>query len=128
MKLLGIDYGDAKIGLAVGDTETGLASPWKIIKNRNKNQVITDLKQLCETEGVTKVVLGLPVNQQAKVSNQARMIQNFQADLSQMLPVSVVTYDESFTTQEAQKLSTKKDEDDIAAMIMLQSYIDSQRL
>lgn len=119
MKILGIDYGRSKVGLALA--EGPLAEPWKVIRNSNKDLLIHDIKKIIETEKIEKVVVGVSEGEMAEESKE--FAKNFDAD----------TFDETLTSQDAQTLSRQAGinrkkrhemEDAYAACIMLQNYVD----
>ena len=112
MKILGIDYGRSKIGLAIA--EGGLAEPWKVVKTGG-------LKKILENESFDKIVVG--VSSGAMAEEQREFAKSLGAE----------TFDETLTTKEAQRLSLeaglshkkrKGMEDAFAASLMLQSYLD----
>ncbi|MFA5021302.1 MAG: Holliday junction resolvase RuvX [Patescibacteria group bacterium] len=132
MKYLGIDYGEAKVGLAVGDDESHLSLPYKILKNSGRAKLLDDLAEIIKTEAVEMIVVGLPINTIGESSAQTENVKRFAADLRGRLPAAVVLHDERFSSQEAKKLGAgsaafRRDrrDDDVAAMIMLQSYLDA---
>ena len=126
MKLLGIDYGNSKIGLAIGDIESGMATPFGVIKNSGWNNAIDEIKKLCEKERIEKIVIGIPVNPDDIESEQIKKIQQFIDLLKEATGLEVSEQDERFSTQEAQKLieKGKSKDDDLSAMLILQGYID----
>lgn len=124
MKLLGIDYGDSKVGLAVADTESGMALPYQILKNTSWNNLIIELQKICKNENIEKIIIGLPIGSSGKESQQATHTREFVKKLQEDIKIEVELLDERFSTQQAQKLSPGKDEDDIAAMLILQNYLD----
>lgn len=126
MKLLGIDYGNAKIGLAIGDIESGVSTPIGVIKNLGWNNVVDEINKLCEKERIEKIVIGVPVNPGDMESEQIKNIQQFIKLLSEKTGLEVMEEDERFSTKEAQKLieKGKSKDDDLSAMIILQSYLD----
>jgi putative Holliday junction resolvase len=129
MRLLGIDYGERKIGVALGDTETRVASPWVIIENQGHGEVIKQIKLICEREGVERVVLGIPkmLRDTSDENEQIRSIRRFADDLrKENIPVD--EENEVFTSAQAQQYMRetgyKGEDDDTAAAIMLQTYLD----
>ena len=128
MKLLGLDYGEAKIGLAIGDIESGVATPYGIIKNLGWNNAISEIKNICDKEGIAKIIIGVPVNPNSLDSEPIRKIENFILQLKEKTGLEVEGKDERFSTQEAQKLIAKNraHDDDVAAMLILQNYFDSK--
>lgn len=131
MKFLGIDYGEAKVGLAIGDDESHLSLPYRIIKNAGWAKLFEELGGLVKAEAIATVVVGLPINTIGNNSAQTENVRKFAKELQEKLPVAVVFQDEKFSSQEAHKLGAgssefrrDKRDDDVAAMIMLQSYLD----
>ena len=129
MRLLGIDYGERKIGVALGDTETRLASPWVIVENTGHGEVIKQIKLICEREGVERVVIGIPkmLRDTSAENDQIRSIRRFADDLrKENIPVDEA--DEMLSTAQAQQYMRetgyKGEDDDVAAAIMLQSHLD----
>jgi len=132
MKFLGIDYGEAKVGLAVGDDESRLSLPYKILNNSGRKKLLDDLADVVKAEAVETVVVGLPINTIGESSAQTENVRRFADDLRGRLPAAVALHDERFSSQEAKKLGAgsvafRRDrrDDDVAAMIMLQSYLDA---
>ncbi len=120
-KILGIDYGRSKIGLAISDGP--LAEPFKVIRYKNKESVVEEIKKIIEYENIEKVVVGVSEGEMGEESKN--FAENFNAE----------TFDETLTSQDAQFLSQeagigrkkrKEMEDAYAATIMLQNYLDSK--
>lgn len=129
MRLLGIDYGERKVGVSMGDTESRIASPWVVIENRGHGDVIKQIKLICEREGVDRVVIGVPkmLRDPSGENEQIRSIRRFADDLrKENIPVDEA--DETLTTAQAQQFMRetgyKGEDDDVAAAIMLQTYLD----
>ena len=126
MKILGIDYGRAKVGLAIG--VNGFVEPFKVIHYNNEDKLFAEIKNIVRTEEIEKVVVGISEGEMAKETN------DFVSKLLETLSVSVDTFDETLTSQEAQRISHEAGvpqkkrhemEDAYAATIMLQNYLDS---
>ncbi len=125
-KLLGIDYGSSKVGLALADTETKTAVPLAVVTFDNLRSKIKDL---IESEEVEKIVVGLPLGMKGQETEQTKEVKDFIKDLrSKLAPseaeginINVVAEDERLTTAQAKR--DGKD-DAVAAMYILQSYID----
>ncbi|MFH1225882.1 MAG: Holliday junction resolvase RuvX [bacterium] len=120
MKLLGIDYGDRHLGLAIADSETKLASPWQIIGNN-----FIELKRIITEEKIEKIVVGRPIGHRGQLAKTKKFLELLKNNLT--LPID--TEDERFSTVMANKLikgNKKKGERDdaISAMLILQSYLD----
>lgn len=126
MKYLGIDYGEAKVGLAIGDDESRLALPYKILKNSGWTKLFSDLNDIFKAEAVQVAVVGLPVRTSGGVSEQTEKVRKFARELSQNSAIEITTHDERLSSREAQKLGAGKRDDDVAAMIILQNYLDGK--
>jgi len=119
MRYLGIDWGEARIGLAIGDSELKLASPLGVVH---------DLRQVLEVikkEDIDIVILGEPL----KMSGKAEFLDSFKKFYNKLKKeIKVELYDERLTSKEADALpgtkKTKAAQDAIAAMLTLQSFFD----
>jgi putative Holliday junction resolvase len=127
MKILGIDYGRAKIGLAVGDTETGLVEPIAVLRIANFQIFKLRIEKIVREHAVRKIVIGMPGG---KMEEEIR---RFGEQLRKQTGLPVEYFDETLTSQEAQKILIKikrkrkfrrEKEDAFAAAIMLESYLD----
>lgn len=124
MNLLGIDIGLVKTGVA--RSEGSLVEPLTVIYEKDRQKLVEKIKKLAAKEGVEKIVIGLPEGLVAP------LVQGM-ADLFRKAGWEVVLWDETLTTQDAQRLAieagvkkTKRQklEDAFSAAVMLQSYID----
>lgn len=127
MKILGIDYGRKKIGVALGDMGTGLVEP--IGTAENFNFLILNYKSIFKDPMLKKIVVGLP---DGKIDTE---IKEFGTKLEKETGVKVEFFDETLTTYDAQKLlimsgrkqkSRKEKEDAVAAAIMLQYFLEGR--
>ena len=125
MRILGIDYGRKKIGLAIA--EGPLAEPYGVIRFNSEKEALKKVEQVVQVEQVKKVVVGVSEGKMGRESEK------FSLNLSQRSKIPVVTIDESLTSQEAQKLSIEAGirrrkrkglEDAYAATLILQSFLD----
>ncbi|MFH0854872.1 MAG: Holliday junction resolvase RuvX [bacterium] len=132
MKLLAIDYGAKRIGLALGELENNIVVPYSFIENKGRDFVLAQLKNICEIESVRKIVIGIPVHRDME-SKQVRSIEDFIKFLKKNLAIDVVVYDESFTSkiagQDERYKNLLKDRkkgwrDMLAATEILRSYIE----
>ncbi|MAF24849.1 Holliday junction resolvase RuvX [bacterium] len=130
MVILGIDYGDKKVGLAKADTLAGVATPFEVIFRQDDQSLANEIKDLCGSEGFAEVVIGLPLSLDSSHSEQTVKTKNFVEVLRQVLDIPVRLIDERLTSQEA-KRATKKSglvqDDAVAASIILQSYLDKTK-
>lgn len=128
MKLLAIDYGMKKIGLAIGDTDLKLAEPLSVLKVSSIQDAVEKAVQVVQMRQVDRVVVGLSGGKMAIGTKR------FAKNLEEKSGVNVVFQDETYTTKEAQKLSIeagikrskrKQMEDAYSAALILQNYLDS---
>ena len=127
MKILGIDYGRSKVGLAL--SEGFLSEPLKVIRYKDAKVLLGEIKQIIEKEDVGKVVVGVSEGKMGEESSK------FAEGVSLETGAIVETFDETLTSHDAQALSIEAGigrkkrhemEDAYAAAIMLQNYLDSQ--
>ena len=127
MRILGIDYGDKKIGLAFGDSGARVAVPLEVIRNEG-DVTIEELVRRVKEEDIDLVVVGVPLPQGNHSGVQLEKTRKFIDTLAQAVSVPVVEEDESFTSVESvrlqQEFNAQADEDALAAMLIVQSYID----
>lgn len=128
MRLLGIDYGRKKIGLAFGDTETKVAVPLEVIWKQG-DEAIRDIVSIIKKEDMDGVVIGIPSAVGSHPNEkQIAIVRAFVEKLKKQINISVEEEDESFTTAESRRLMSEEgaeaEEDALAAMIILQSYLN----
>lgn len=127
MKLLGIDYGRRKVGIAIADGP--LAEPLQVIRYKDTKILSDQLRNIVEKERIDKIIVGISEGETAKETMQ--FLSAIRYPLS---PIPIETFDETLTTQDAQKMAIeagikrsrrKAFEDAFAAAVMLQSYLDT---
>ena len=126
MRVLGIDYGSKKIGIAIGDTDSKISSPWVVLQNTSHGEIIKQIKLICEQEDVDRVVLGIPISLNIKkISPQQKEVELFMEDL-RAINIPVDEEDERLTTASAKYYlqSSKQQDDAVSASIMLQTYLE----
>ncbi len=135
IRLMGIDHGLARIGLAVGDTGSYLARELTIIRRRSKREDFERIGRLAVEQRIDRFVIGLPTNTDAKTAfSQSDKVQNWAAALHTALPYPIIFWDEQFTSIDAAELARQQQRrklrepiDDLAARLILQSYLDALR-
>ncbi len=139
MRILGIDYGDSRIGLAMSDIMGWTASGLETVKwdGENLDVVIDRIKQLVLNNEVRTIVVGIPKNMNGTLGPRAQKTLAFTDRLKQEISgINVVTWDERLTTVAADRtmhelgIKTKRKKqvvDQIAAVYILQGYLDSIR-
>ena len=133
-RLLGLDHGKKRIGVAIADSETGMAFARRAIQRRNLDHDLALVRELCTTEGVERVVIGLPLHMDGLEGPQAAEARAFGERLS-TLGLEVVYEDERLSTWEAaQRLADAGRQperrsgelDSAAARLILQQYLDAR--
>ena len=133
-RILGVDYGDSRIGLALSDPNKIIASPFKTIKNKGFDKTKKEIFNILIENKVELIVLGLPVSMSGTETNQTKKVRKFQ-NFIQDFDIPVEMQDErlsSFTAKKSliqQKIKTGHNKhliDSTAAAIFLQQYLDSK--
>lgn len=135
MRILGIDYGDRRTGIAISDETEFLSGGLCTIKGADADKVAAEVAEIYKREGAGKIVLGLPKNMDGSSGFRVEHTMNFKAKLEKLLPgTKIVMYDERMTTLAASQYMNitdvrgkkrKESIDMLAAKIILQDYLDS---
>ncbi len=128
MKVLALDYGSARTGVAVSDPTGTVARPLGVVEAAASEQGIARLVELAREEGVERVVVGLPITLRGEAGAQAEETDRFVALLRDALDLPIESFDERFTTKLAgQTLQGRAKrppaEDAVAAAHLLMSYL-----
>ena len=124
MKVLALDYGRARTGVAVSDATGTLARPLEVIERVRSGPGMRLLLDRIEAEQPELVVVGLPLTLRGEPGEQARETMAFVERLRERCPVPVDTYDERFTTTLAGRTAGSKHGDDaLAAAHLLEGYL-----
>ncbi|MBI2628079.1 MAG: Holliday junction resolvase RuvX [Candidatus Niyogibacteria bacterium] len=122
MRFLGIDYGKKRIGTAMSDKEGQMAFPYAIIENNAEK--FRAIGKICENEGISKIIMGLPKNLKGKETEMTKEIQEFGRRLYEEIGLKVIFQDEILSTKEAIRLQGRhKKIDASAAALILDSYL-----
>ena len=136
-RILGIDFGDKRIGLSISDPLGIIATPYGTLQN--DATVWSRLKEIVTREDIALVVIGMPVTLRGEKREKARQVDAFAGTLKFHTGLDVLPWDERFTTSIAEQtlldMNTKKKHrnakngtlDSMAAAIILQSYLDSKK-
>lgn len=131
-RILAIDYGDVRIGLAISDESQIIAKPFRTLENKSKKYILSEISNICQKENVSEIIIGFPVMLSGEEGIQVEKVKRFRDFLKDNLNVKIVLEDERLTTVEAEKLLEEKegfsniDKDQIAAYYILQSYLDKK--
>lgn len=137
MRILGIDYGEARTGLAVCDENETVATVIGTIHERDKVRLAEKITATCRQERIEKIVLGLPKNMDGTEGFRAEHTRKFAAMLQEQLPeLPIEFYDERMTTMAASRFmmegntkgkKKKASIDALSAQIILQDYLERNR-
>lgn len=137
MKILGIDYGDARTGLSISDATGMLAGSPSVIHEWNRDKLLDKLCAFITENKIEEIVLGHPKNMDGTVGERAQKCEALAADLTERTGVPVALWDERRTTVAAHQIlhdSGKKAKkhrqtvDAVAATLILQGYLDFKRM
>jgi putative Holliday junction resolvase len=123
VKVLALDYGPARTGVAVSDPTGTVARPLGVVERAGSEAGLAELARLIGKEGAERVVVGLPLTLRGERGEQARATEDFIAALRRTTAVPVETFDERFTTDLAEQTPAKAPEDARAAAHLLASYL-----
>ena len=123
MKVLALDYGRARTGVAVSDPTGTLARPVTVVERIDTEAGMARLEALLDAEEVERVVVGMPLTLRGEQGEQARATKRFVEALRAVTTVPVETFDERFTTDLTRHGSARSPEDARAAAHLLTSYL-----
>lgn len=134
MRVLGVDFGHKRIGLALSDETGTIAQPLEYIAGGGVAAVSREIARICAERQIGKVVVGVPLRLDGKASEQTERTLAFIAALRRATTVPVAEWDERLTSVQAERAllegnvrrsERKQKIDKVAAQIMLQSYLDA---
>ena len=124
MRILALDYGRSRTGVAVSDPTGTLARPLCVVERASTGDGLARIVQLVDENDVARVVVGMPLTLRGERGEQAEETERFVDALSARTAVPVVTFDERFTTDLAERSPSPTDEDARAAAHLLSSYLE----
>jgi len=123
VKVMALDFGSARTGVAVSDPTGLIARPLCVVERAAGEQGLAELARLVREQQAERVVVGLPLTLRGERGEQARATERFAEALRGVLEVPVVLFDERFTTDLAQQTPSAAAEDARAAAHLLSSYL-----
>lgn len=132
MRVMGIDYGDARTGIAISDLLCSIVGTTTVIHSRNADKTITEIQRLIKENDVTEIVLGLPKNMDGTEGPRAQLCREFAERIKEVTGIDVTLWDERRTTVEAHNILSvhnyhgkkRKDTvDAVAASLILEGYL-----
>lgn len=137
MRIMAIDYGDARTGVALSDPTGFLAGQTFLIKSRKQEVVLEELAALVQRQGAQELVMGYPRNMDGTLGPRAEKYAAFARRLEEATGLPVALWDERWTTVDAHRIlgeqgvraKNRKDKiDSVAATLILEGYLDWKRL
>ena len=132
MRVLAVDYGDARTGIAVSDLLCSIVGSTTVIHSRNQDKTIEQIKAIVQEKEVTEIVVGLPRNMDGSEGPRAQLCREFAQKLEQELGLPLTMWDERRTTVEAHQILSdhnyhgkkrKNTVDAVAASLILEGYL-----
>lgn len=133
-RLLGLDIGERRIGVALSDEMGMIASPLMTIQT--SGNVAGEVRALIDRYGIKRIVVGLPISLSGREGQQAKTVRAVADDLAKQLEIEIVYSDERMSSSVAEQAlisqKTRRDKrkqhiDNMAAAVILQGYLDEQR-
>lgn len=130
-RILGLDIGERRIGLAISTPEGRLAVPLGVVERRGDAADANAICGLAREEHVEALVIGHPLSMDGSAGAQARRVEAFARHLAKATGLPYQLWDERLTSVQAERavrsLRRRRHSDDVAAAIILQSYLDRQQ-
>ncbi len=132
-KIMGIDYGDARTGIAISDLLCSIVGSTTVIPSRNAEKAIADIVRLAKENNVGEIVVGLPRNMDGSEGPRAALCREFGEKVAQATGLPVTMWDERRTTVEAHNILSqhnyhgqkrKNTVDAVAASLILEGYLN----
>ena len=130
-KIMGIDYGDARTGVAISDLLCSIVGSTCVVPSRNREKAVADIVKLCRDNMVGEIVVGLPRNMDGSEGPRAQLCREFAEVLREATGLPVAMWDERRTTVEAHNILSqhnyhgkkrKETVDAVAASLILEGY------
>ena len=131
-KIMGIDYGDARTGVAISDLLCSIVGSTCVVPSRNREKAVADIVKLCKDNVVGEIVVGLPRNMDGSEGPRAQLCRKFAEVLRETSGLPVAMWDERRTTVEAHNILSqhnyhgkkrKETVDAVAASLILEGYL-----
>lgn len=132
MKIMGIDYGDARTGVAISDLLCSIVGTTAVIPSRNTEKAISDIIRMAQENQVGEIVVGLPKNMDGTEGVRAQLCREFAQQIRKASGLPVSMWDERRTTVEAHNILSahnyhgrkrKETVDAVAASLILEGYM-----
>mgnify|MGYP003553066335 FL=1 len=133
-RVMGIDYGDARTGVALSDLLCSIVGSTTVVPSRNRDKAINDIVRIAKEQEVGQIVVGLPRNMDGSEGPRAQLCREFAELLREATGLEVIMWDERRTTVEAHNILSqhnyhgqkrKNTVDAVAASLILEGYLNS---
>lgn len=134
-RLIGIDYGESRVGIAISDPMQTVATPIRTIKVIKRKVLLAEIEALCKEMDAAAVVVGMPLHLDGGKGELAKATIVFMEQLQKRLEIDVLSWDERLSSKQAEmamrdggaSASRRKEMiDQLAAQLVLQSFMDAQ--
>ena len=132
MRIMAVDYGDARTGIAMSDLLCSIVGSTTVIHSRRDEKTLEEIRKLVDANGITEIVVGLPKNMNGTEGPRAELCREFASKLENALSLPVKMWDERRTTVEAHNILSqhnyhgqkrKNTVDAVAASLILEGYL-----
>ena len=136
MRIMGVDYGDARTGIAISDLLCSIVGTTTVRPSRNTEKLLLDIVRLAKENEVGQIVVGLPRNMDGSEGSRAQLCREFAARVEEATGLPVALWDERRTTVEAHNILSehnyhgkkrKNTVDAVAASLILEGYLAYRR-
>jgi putative Holliday junction resolvase len=135
-RILGIDYGVKRVGIALSDLLGITAQPFTVIEGASQQEVIKRIASIVSEQSVSRIVIGLPLNMDGSSGEISENVRAFAVQLEERLNIPVELFDERLTTMQAERMLVEEADmsrekrkhvrDKVAASLILQAYLDQK--
>ena len=134
-RILGIDYGQRRIGISISDPLKIIAQPFNVLDQKKNIDIFYEIEKIIKNKNITTIVIGLPLNMKGEYSQQTKLTEEFINDLKEKFAIPIHTIDERLTSKESTDILIKKNIktghnknaiDITSAVIILQEFLDMQ--
>ena len=135
-RIMGIDYGDARTGIAFSDLLCSIVGSTTVIHSRRPEKTLEEIGKLCKENEVGEIVMGLPKNMDGTEGPRAELCREFAGKVQEVTGLNVTLWDERRTTVEAHNILSqhnyhgkkrKNTVDAVAASLILEGYLNSKK-
>lgn len=137
MRIIGLDYGDVRLGFAVCDPSGSFSMPLCMVELKQGLKPEDAVKRVCEENEAEKLIVGFPINMNGSCGPMAAKVDAFIKKLESIISIPIEKYDERMSTSQVERMLIESDmsrakrkgvRDKLAAQVILQGYLDSKNI